>query len=327
MDLGIGSIVTISLLVIGGIFLISMAFSALFSVSNRTVKIIERFGKYKRTAGAGLNAKIPFIDTVRATLSLQVEQHTIAVDSITKDKVSVRVSCTVNYNVLEGREADSYYKLATPKQQIETFVFDVVRSQVPKLTLDEIFDSKDHIAQAVRQELMHDMTDFGYEIGKVLVTEIEPDAKVKAAMNEINAAQREAQAANARGEAEKTLRVKNAEAQAEADRLKGEGIAAQRLAIINGAKQSVEELKSAYPGVSEETLMNMLMMTQYFETLSQLGGKPGDKTIFVPVTPDGVGAFRQQIMEGLAASPAPRASLTKPADARTDGARSEAAQQ
>jgi regulator of protease activity HflC (stomatin/prohibitin superfamily) len=311
MDLGIGSIVTISLLVLGGIILLAAAFSSLFSVSNRTVKIIERFGKYKRTAGAGLNAKIPFIDTVRATLSLQVEQHTIAVDSITKDKVSVRVSCTVNYNVLEGREADSYYKLATPKQQIETFVFDVVRSQVPKLTLDEIFDSKDHIAQAVRQELMHDMTDFGYEIGKVLVTEIEPDAKVKAAMNEINAAQREAQAANARGEAEKTLRVKNAEANAEADRLKGEGIAAQRLAIINGAKQSVEELKSAYPGVSEETLMNMLMMTQYFETLSQLGGKAGDKVIFVPVTPDGVGAFRQQIMEGLAATPTARPSLAK----------------
>ncbi len=121
MDLGIGSIVTISLLVVGGIFLVAMLFSALFSVSNRTVKIIERFGKYQRTAHAGLNFKIPFIDTVRQTLSLQVEQHTIAVDSITKDKVSVRVSCTVNYNVLEGREADSFYKLATPKAQIEVW--------------------------------------------------------------------------------------------------------------------------------------------------------------------------------------------------------------
>ncbi|MCC7529069.1 MAG: SPFH domain-containing protein, partial [Candidatus Melainabacteria bacterium] len=310
MDLGIGSIVTISLLVVGGVVLLSMFISSVFSVSNRTVKIIERFGKYQRTAGAGLNFKIPFIDTVRQTLSLQVEQHIIPVDSITKDKVSVRVSCTVNYNVLEGREADSYYKLATPKAQIETFVFDVVRSQVPKLTLDEIFDSKDHIAQAVKAELTSDMAGFGYEIGKVLVTEIEPDAKVKAAMNEINAAQREAQAANARGEAEKTLRVKQAEAQMEADRLKGEGIAQQRLAIINGAKQSVEELKCAYPGVSEETHMNMLMMTQYFETLSQLGNKPGDKVIFVPGTPDGVAGFRQQIMEGLAATPV-RTSLAK----------------
>jgi regulator of protease activity HflC (stomatin/prohibitin superfamily) len=315
MDIGIGSIVTISLLVVGGILLLSMFISSVFSVSNRTVKIIERFGKYQRTANAGLNFKVPFIDTVRSTLSLQVEQHNIPVDSITKDKVSVRVACTVNYNVLEGREADSYYKLATPKAQIETFVFDVVRSQVPKLTLDEIFDSKDHIAQAVKAELTADMAGFGYEIGKVLVTEIEPDAKVKAAMNEINAAQREAQAANARGDAEKTLRVKNAEAQAESDRLKGEGIAAQRLAIINGAKQSVEELKSAYPGVSEETLMNMLMMTQYFETLSQLGNKPGDKVIFVPGTPDGVAGFRQQIMEGLAATPV--RSLAK-TDARGD---------
>ncbi len=307
----IGTIVTISLIVIAGIFLLAIFFGSFFSVSNRTVKIIERFGKYNRTASAGLNFKLPFVDSVRQTLSLQTEQHNVPVDSITKDKVSVRVACTVNYNVLEGREADAFYKLATPKAQIETFVFDVVRSQVPKLTLDEIFDSKDHIAQAVKAELTQDMAGFGYEIGKVLVTEIEPDAKVKAAMNEINAAQREAQAANARGEADKTLRVKAAEAQMEADRLKGEGIAKQRLAIINGAKQSVEELKSAYPGVHEETLMNMLMMTQYFETLSQLGGKAGDKVIFIPATPDGVGAFRQQIMEGLAAQPV-RTSLAKP---------------
>ncbi|MBC8000923.1 MAG: SPFH domain-containing protein [Leptolyngbya sp.] len=298
----IGTIVTIALLVLAGLFLAAAVFSSVYSVQNRTVKIIERFGKYNRTAQAGLNFKIPFVDTVRKVLSLQVEQHIIAIDTITKDKVSVRVACAVNYNVLEGREADSYYKLATPKTQIETFVFDVVRSQVPKLTLDEVFDSKDHIAMAVRQELATDMVGFGYEIGKVLVTEIDPDAKVKAAMNDINAAQREREAANARGEAEKTLRVKAAEAQSEADRLKGEGIAKQRLAIITGAKQSVEELKSAYPGVSEETLINMLMMTQYFETLSQLGGKPGDKVIFVPGTPDGVASFRQQIMEGLNAS-------------------------
>lgn len=298
----IGTIVTIALLVLAGLFLAAVVFSSVYSVQNRTVKIIERFGKYTRTAQAGLNFKIPFVDTVRKVLSLQVEQHVIAIDTITKDKVSVRVACAVNYNVLEGREADSYYKLATPKTQIETFVFDVVRSQVPKLTLDEVFDSKDHIAMAVRQELATDMVGFGYEIGKVLVTEIDPDAKVKAAMNDINAAQREREAANARGEAEKTLRVKAAEAQSEADRLKGEGIAKQRLAIITGAKQSVEELKSAYPGVSEETLINMLMMTQYFETLSQLGGKPGDKVIFVPGTPDGVANFRQQIMEGLNAS-------------------------
>lgn len=316
----IGTIVTISAVVLGGILLLAMAFSSIFAVQNRTVKIIERFGKYNRTAHAGLNFKLPFIDTVRKSLSLQVEQHIIAVDSITKDKVSVRVACAVNYNVLDGREADSFYKLATPKTQIETFVFDVVRSQVPKLTLDEVFDSKDHIAQAVKAELTQDMAGFGYEIGKVLVTEVEPDAKVKAAMNEINAAQREREAANARGEAEKTLRVKAAEATMEADRLKGEGIAKQRLAIINGAKQSVEELKAAYPGVQEETLMNMLMMTQYFETLSQLGGKAGDKVIFVPVTPDGVGAFRQQIMEGLAATPTrPTATAARPAAAEGDG--------
>jgi len=274
--------------------------SAAFTVSNQSVKLIERFGKYIKTARAGLNFKIPYIDTVRATISMQVQQHVVAVDTITKDKVSVRLAVAVNYVVVEGKEHDAFYQLANPETQIETFVFDVVRSQVPKQTLDEVFDSKDSIAQAVRAELTQDMDGFGYLIVKALVTEIEPDAKVKAAMNDINAAQREREAANARGEAEKVLRVKQAEAQRDADRLKGEGIAQQRLAIVDGMKQSVAELRDAYNGASNETLMNMLMMTQYFETLAQLAGKTNTTTIFIPSTPDSVNSIRQQIMEANA---------------------------
>jgi regulator of protease activity HflC (stomatin/prohibitin superfamily) len=274
--------------------------SGAFTVSNQSVKLIERFGKYIKTARAGLNFKIPYIDSVRATLSLQVQQHVVSVDTITNDKVSVRVAVAVNYQVVDGKEHDAFYQLANPENQIETFVFDVVRSQVPKQTLDEVFDSKDSIAQAVRAELTQDMDAFGYCIIKALVTEIEPDPKVKAAMNDINAAQREREAANARGEAEKVLRVKQAEAQREADRLKGEGIAQQRLAIVDGMKRSVEELRDAYSGASNEMLMNMLMMTQYFETLTQLSGKSNTTTIFVPSTPDSVNTIRQQILEANA---------------------------
>ncbi len=272
----------------------------LFSVSNQTVKIIERFGKYLKTAHAGLNFKVPYIDSVRETINLQVQQHPVAVDTITKDKVSVRVSVAVNYQVKNGKEADAYYKLAKPETQIETFVFDVVRSQVPKQTLDEVFDSKDAIAQAVKTELTADMAEFGYEIVKVSVTEVEPDAKVKAAMNDINAAQREQEAANARGEAAKVLAVKQAEAKRDSDKLYGEGIAQQRLAIIDGMKKSVEDLKAAYPTVSEETIINMLMMTQYFEALQALAKTGNSNTIFIPGSPTGVGSIRQEIMEALA---------------------------
>lgn len=287
-------------MVFGTLVVLVIVFSAAFTVSNQTVKLIERFGKYLTTARAGLNFKIPFIDNVRATLSLQVQQHIVGVDTITSDKVSVRVSVAVNYQVIEGKEHDAFYQLANPETQIETFVFDVVRSQVPKQTLDEVFDSKDSIAQAVRTELTNDMEGFGYFIVKALVTEIEPDAKVKAAMNDINAAQREREAANARGEAEKILRVKQAEAQRDSDRLKGEGIAQQRIAIVDGMKKSVEELKGAYSGASDQTIMNMLMMAQYFETLTQLAGKSNTTTIFMPSSPDTMNTIRQQIMEATA---------------------------
>lgn len=273
-----------------------------FKVSNQTVKIIERFGKYSKTARAGLNIKIPFVDSVRHTLNLQVLQHVVNVDTITKDKVSVKVAVAVQYHVIDGREADAVYKLSRPETQIETFVFDVVRSQVTTQDLDEVFNSKGTIAEAVNRELTSDMSDFGYTIVKALVTEIDPDAKVKEAMNKINAAQRDREAASAQGEAEKTLRVKQAEAQRDADKLKGEGIALQRLEIVKGLTQSVQDLKTAYPGASEDSIMNMLMMNQWLETMNHIGAKSGATTIFIPSTPQGMTDYRQQIMEGLVGS-------------------------
>lgn len=282
--------------IIAAIIVLRMTF---FKVSNQTVKIIERFGKYSKTARAGLNFKIPFVDSVRQVLNLQVLQHVVNVDTITKDKVSVKVAVAVQYEVIAGKEAEAVYKLSRPETQIETYVFDVVRSLVTTQDLDEVFNSKGTIAEAVNRELTEDMKGFGYSIVKALVTEIDPDAKVKEAMNNINAAQRDAQAANAKGEAEKTLRVKAAEAQRDADKLKGEGIAQQRLAIVNGLAQSVEDLKKAYPGATEDGIMSMLMMNQWLETMSHIGGKAGATTIFIPATPQGMIDYRQQIMEGL----------------------------
>lgn len=294
----LGTIFTVGLLLI-------LAFGSFFKVSTSTVKIIERFGKYNRTARPGLNFKIPLVDAVRQMVTMQVQQHTVAVDTITKDKVSVRVSVAVNFEVKEGSEHDAFYKLSNPKAQIDAFVFDVVRSQVPKQTLDQVFDSKDDIALAVNAELTADMSTFGYRIVKALVTEIEPDAGVKAAMNKINAAQREREAATAQGEAEKTLVVKRAEAQKESDKLRGEGIAAQRLAIIEGMKKSAEELKAAYPALTEETLVAMLMMNQFLETQEKIGAKSGNTTLFLQNSPGGFGDLRQQFIEALAFGKAP----------------------
>lgn len=282
--------------IIAAVIVLRMTF---FKVSNQTVKIIERFGKYSKTARAGLNFKIPFVDSVRQVLNLQVLQHVVNVDTITKDKVSVKVAVAVQYEVIAGKEAEAVYKLSRPETQIETYVFDVVRSLVTTQDLDEVFNSKGTIAEAVNRELTEDMKGFGYSIVKALVTEIDPDAKVKEAMNNINAAQRDAQAANAKGEAEKTLRVKQAEAQRDADELKGKGIALQRLAIVNGLAQSVEDLKKAYPGATEDGIMSMLMMNQWLETMSHIGAKAGATTIFIPATPQGMIDYRQQIMEGL----------------------------
>jgi len=289
-------------IIVAGLFVLLLLKMTFFTVSNQTVKIIERFGKYKKTARAGLNIKIPLVDSVRATPSLQVLQHVVTVDTITKDKVSVKVAVAVQYQVIEGQEADAVYKLSNPEPQIETFVFDVVRSQVTTQTLDEVFNSKSDIANAVNNELTADMAAFGYRILRSPVTEIDPEATVKQAMNKINAAQREREAATAQGEAEKTLRVLQAEGQRDSDKLKGEGIALQRAEIVKGLTNSIEELKKSYPGASEEAIMNMLMMNQWLEALTAIGAKSGATTIFVPASPQGMTDFRQQIMEGLVGS-------------------------
>lgn len=302
MDLS--SILMYGALGVAGLFALITALGSFFSVTSQTVAIVERFGKYVRTAQPGLNWKKPFIESVVQRLTLKVIQHNVAVDTITKDKVSVRINVAVQYNVLKGREADAYYKLANAGAQIESYVFDVVRSMVTNETLDEVFNSKNSIAAAVKQELAGDMAAFGYEINRALVTEIEPDSKVKAAMNEINTAKREQEAASARGEAAKTIQIKAAEAQAEADRLRGQGLANQRMEIVTGLRKSIEDLQHAIPGSSNEEVMTMLLMTQYLETMEKIGAQSKASVVLIPHSPGGMTSFRDEIMQGVIASSA-----------------------
>src|SRR5580658_5501212 len=224
--------------------------ASFFTVRTAEVAVITRFGKFLRVAQPGLNWKSPFFDSVSGTVSLRVNQITLTMETKTKDNVFVTIPISVQNRVRPDRVYDAYYKLSNPTSQIQSYVEQVILGHVPGMTLDEVFASQSSIALAVKKELDVDMSGFGYEIVNVLVTDIVPDEKVKSAMNDINAAQREQVAANARGEAEKILVVKKAEAEAESKALQGQGIANQRKAIIEGLQVSIEQFQKVVEGAS-----------------------------------------------------------------------------
>ena len=270
-----------------------------FTVEQQTVAIIERFGKYLRIANPGLHFKIPFIDRIAGKLSLRVLQLNIQAETKTEDNVFVHMIVAVQYYVIPDKVYDAFYKLASPEKQINSYVFDVVRARVPKIKLDDLFEKKDEIALAVKEELNETMNSFGFQILNALVTDIEPNAKVKDSMNEINAAQRLRVAANEKGEAERILKVKAAEAEAQSKALQGKGIADQRKAIIDGLKESVEHFKEGISGTSTQDVMNLVLLTQYFDTIKELGHTSQTNTILLPHTPGGLSELADQIRNAM----------------------------
>lgn len=270
-----------------------------FTVKQQTVAIVERFGKYVRTAPPGLNVKIPFIDMVVRRVSLRVQQLIVDVETKTLDNVFVRLIVAVQYRVVTGSEADSYYKLQDHEEQIKSYVLDVVRAKVPKMNLDEVFEKKDDIGVAVKSELDVSMKVYGFEIPNALVTDVMPADNVKAAMNEIQTQQRLQVAAAAKGEANKILVVKNAEAEAESKRLQGEGIAKQRRAIVDGLRESIAAFTSQIGAVSEREVLNLVLMTQYFDTLKEIGVTSGSKVILIPHAPGGVTDIGEQLRNAI----------------------------
>jgi regulator of protease activity HflC (stomatin/prohibitin superfamily) len=283
----------IAILVLGAVL------GSFFTVSTAQVAVITRFGKFLRVAEAGLNWKRPFFDSVAAIISLRVNQITLTVETKTKDNVFVTIPISVQNRVRPEKVFDAYYKLADPQAQIQSYVEQVILGHVPGMTLDEVFASQSGIAAAVKHELDADMTGFGYEIVNVLVTDIVPDPKVKSAMNDINAAQREQVAATARGEAEKILVVKKAEAEAESKALQGQGIANQRKAIIEGLQTSIEQFQKVVEGASAREVMQLVMVTQYFDTLKSIGESDKTNTLFLSHAPGSVKEVGDQILESL----------------------------
>jgi len=274
-------------------------FASFFTVSTAEVAVITRFGKFLRIAEPGLNWKSPFFDSVAGLVSLRVNQITLTMETKTKDNVFVTIPISVQNRVRPEKVYDAYYKLSDPEAQIKSYVEQVILGHVPGMTLDEVFASQSSIAAAVKQELDADMAGFGYEIVNVLVTDIVPDAKVKSAMNDINAAQREQVAANARGEAEKILVVKKAEAEAESKALQGQGIANQRKAIIEGLQVSIEQFQKVVEGASAREVMQLVMVTQYFDTLKSIGESDKTNTLFLAHSPGAVKDVSNQILDSM----------------------------
>ncbi|MGA8649074.1 MAG: SPFH domain-containing protein [Xanthobacteraceae bacterium] len=280
------------------IFLIACLLS-FFTVSTAQAAIVTRFGKFLRVAKPGLNWKVPFIDRVAGRMSLRVNQITLTMETKTRDNVFVTIPISVQNRVRPEKVYDAYYKLSDPMQQIQAYVEQVILGHVPGMTLDEVFASQSGIAAAVKQELDADMAGFGYEIVNVLVTDIVPDAKVKSAMNDINAAQREQVAANARGEAEKILVVKKAEAEAQSKALQGQGIANQRKAIIEGLQGSIEQFQKTVAGASTSEVMQLVMVTQYFDTIKSIGEMDKTNTLFLSHSPGAVRDISEQILQAM----------------------------
>mgnify|MGYP003686238867 CR=1 FL=1 len=257
--------------------------SGLFIVKQQTSAIIERFGRFLAIRQSGLHIKIPLIDRVAGRMSLKILQLDVIVETKTKDDVFVKLKVSVQYKVLAEKVYDAFYKLDYPQDQITSYVFDVVRAEVPKMKLDDVFEKKDDIANAVKRELNDAMINYGYDIIKALVTDIDPDAQVKEAMNRINAAEREKVAAQYEGDAARILIVEKAKAEAESKRLQGQGIADQRREIARGLEESVDVLNGV--GINSQEASALIVVTQHYDTLQSIGEETNSNLISPPNSP------------------------------------------
>ncbi|KAH7447244.1 hypothetical protein KP509_01G098700 [Ceratopteris richardii] len=268
-------------------------------INQATVGITEQWGKYDGVLQPGCHC-VPwcFGRKMAGLLSMRVQQLDVHCETKTRDNVFVTLVASIQFIVVRENAKEAYYKLSRPRQQIQSYVFDVVRATVPRLDLDDVFEQKNDIAKAVEGELEKARSTYGYRIVQTLIIDIVPDVKVKEAMNEINAAARLRLATTEKAEAEKVLQVKRAEAEAEAKFLSGQGIAPQRQAIVDGLRDSVLGFSHDVPGTSPKDVMDMVMLTQYFDTLKDIGAHSKSSTVFVPHGPGAVGNIAEQIRNG-----------------------------
>ena len=280
--------------------LLLVIFTAFFTVKQQTAAVIERFGKFSAIRQSGLRFKIPLIDRIAGKLSLKIQQLDVIIETKTLDDVFVKLKVSVQYKVIYEKVYDAFYKLDYPHDQITSYVFDVVRAEVPKMRLDDVFVKKDDIAIAVKSELNEAMMTYGYDIIKTLVTDIDPDAQVKEAMNRINASEREKVAAQYEGDAQRILIVERAKAEAESKRLQGQGIADQRREIARGLEESVEVLNKV--GINSQEASALIVVTQHYDTLQSIGQETNSNLILLPNSPQAGSTMLNDMVASFTAS-------------------------
>ncbi len=272
-------------------------------IPQQQMGVIERLGKFNRVLGAGLHFRIPLIERLRGKESIRIRQLDVPVETKTQDNVFVNLGVSVQFVAMQDKIFDAFYRLTDVNVQITSYVYDVVRGEVPKKTLDEVFETKEDLAQIIKGDLSESMDNFGYSIVKSLITDIDPAPNVKEAMNQINATARLRVAAQNEAEADKIRQVKSAEAEAEAKQLQGEGIAKQRAAIIEGFKASIGDLKEVTGSdVETQDVMNMVMMVQYFDALRDIGTTGQNNAILIPYGAGGSNEILQQMTQAMLAS-------------------------
>ena len=277
-----------------------LLFFTFFVVKQQSAAIVERFGKFVSVRQSGLQLKIPIIDNIAGRLSLRIQQLDVVVETKTKDDVFVKLKVSVQFKVIKEKVYDAFYKLDNPGDQITSFIFDVVRAEVPKLILDDVFLKKDDIAIAVKSELQDAMTEYGFQIIKTLVTDIDPDAQVKESMNRINASEREKVAAQFEGEAQKILIVEKAKAEAESKRLQGQGIADQRREIARGLEDSVKVLNGV--DINSQEASALIVVTQHYDTLQSVGAEANSNLILMPNSPQAGSEMLNNMVASFTAS-------------------------
>lgn len=275
-------------------------FTGFFVVKQQSAAIVERFGKFLSIRQSGLHFKIPLIDRISGRISLRILQLDVIVETKTKDDVFVKLKVSVQYKIIQEKVYDAFYKLDYPQDQITSYVFDVVRAVVPKMKLDDVFEKKNEIADAVKGELNDAMINYGYDIIKALVTDIDPDAEVKAAMNKINAAERKKVAAQYEGDAERILIVEKAKAEAQSKRLQGQGIADQRREIARGLEESVDVLNNV--GINSQEASALIVVTQHYDTLQSIGGETNSNLILLPNSPQAGSEMLNNMVASFSAS-------------------------
>ena len=288
--------------------------SGIFTVKQQTSAIVERFGKFLSTRSSGLHFKIPVFDRIAGRINLKIQQLDVLVETKTKDDVFVRLKISVQFQVLKEKVYDAFYKLENPHDQITSYVFDVVRAEVPKMKLDDVFERKDDVAIAVKTELNEAMINYGYDIIKTLVTDIDPDVQVKAAMNRINAAEREKVAAEYEAEAERIKIVAKARAEAESKRLQGQGIADQRREIARGLEESVDVLNNV--GINSQEASALIVVTQHYDTLQSIGEETNTNLILLPNSPQAGSDMLNNMIASFVASNQIGEQMKKENDAR-----------